>query len=195
MFRILPPEQESGSESFDRRYIGYFVRFLKVVAYVFCFVVVLGGAVVSKGTTLFMTSHIKPNRAIRHCNEDIERDHQYQAEISSTERVAWVWCLFFAFIAPEVGTLFRSTRMSIFKSIKRCTIGDFCLVLFFESMHTIGLALFVFIVLPQLDVVKGAMITNCVSFLPAVFGKFYCLMCGHFFLPHNCATFRERKKI
>ena len=38
-------------------------------------------------------------------------------------------------------------------------------------MHTIGLALFVFVVLPELDVVKGAMITNCVAFIPAVLGK------------------------
>ena len=87
VFRILPPEQESGSEATDLRYIGLFVKVLKVIAYIFCFVVVLGGAVVSKGTFLFMTSHIKPKRAIRHCNEDIEREHQYQAEISDTERV------------------------------------------------------------------------------------------------------------
>lgn len=43
-------------------------------------------------------------------------------------------------------------------------------VLVFESMHIIGLALLVFVVFPELDVVKGAMLTNCMAFLPAVFG-------------------------
>ena len=82
-----------------------------------------------------------------------------------------MWCLFFAFMVPEVGTLFRATRICIFKSIRRCTIGDFILILFFETCHVVGMALFIFVALPQLDVVKGAMITNCVAFLPAVFGK------------------------
>jgi chitin synthase len=40
-------------------------------------------------------------------------------------------------------------------------------------MHTVGLALFVFVVLPELDVVKGAMITNCVAFIPAVLGNIF----------------------
>ena len=74
-------------------------------------------------------------------------------------------------MVPELGTLFRATRICIFKSIRRSTIGDFILILFFETCHTVGLALFVFVALPQLDVVKGAMITNCVAFLPSVFGE------------------------
>lgn len=41
----------------------------------------------------------------------------------------------------------------------------------FESMHIIGLALLIFVVFPELDVVKGAMLTNCVAFLPACFSK------------------------
>ena len=41
----------------------------------------------------------------------------------------------------------------------------------FESMHIVGLALLFFVVLPELDVVKGAMLTNCLCFIPAVLGK------------------------
>ena len=39
-------------------------------------------------------------------------------------------------------------------------------------MHVIGLALLVFVVLPELDVVKGAMLTNSLAFIPAVLGKY-----------------------
>lgn len=37
-----------------------------------------------------------------------------------------------------------------------------------ETMYTVGLCLLVFIVLPDLDVIKAAMLTNCVCFVPAV---------------------------
>lgn len=40
-----------------------------------------------------------------------------------------------------------------------------------ETIQTIGFALLVFIILPDLDVVKGAMLTNCLSFVPGVLGK------------------------
>ena len=40
-----------------------------------------------------------------------------------------------------------------------------------ETAHTIGLALLVFYVLPDIDVVKGAMLTNCLCFIPGVLGK------------------------
>ena len=59
----------------------------------------------------------------------------------------------------------------MFKTLKVCSGADFLVVLFFEALHTIGLSLFVFVALPELDVVKGAMITNCVAFLPSFFGK------------------------
>ena len=170
VFRTIPPEQESGSESFDTRYIGYTVKFLKVVAYIVCFMVVLGGSVISKATVLFMTSQIRPQKSIPHCNLDLERDKSYHAEISLPERVAWIWCLFFVFVAPEIGTFVRSTRISMFKTMRVCSGSDFLVVFFFEALHTIGLSLFVFVALPELDVVKGAMITNCVAFIPAFFG-------------------------
>ncbi|KAF8781911.1 Chitin synthase chs-2 like protein [Argiope bruennichi] len=37
-----------------------------------------------------------------------------------------------------------------------------------ETLSTIGLCLLVFVVLPDLDVIKAAMLTNCVCFVPAV---------------------------
>lgn len=39
-----------------------------------------------------------------------------------------------------------------------------------ETAHTIGIALLVFYILPDMDVIKGAMLTNCLCFVPAVLG-------------------------
>ena len=111
VFRVLPPEQDSSSEAMNKRCMAITVRVLKVIAYAICFIIVLGGAVISKTTILFMTSQIRPHKQILHCNKDLERDKQYVAEISSPEQVAWIWCLCCAFLLPELGK--ASNKMSI----------------------------------------------------------------------------------
>ena len=40
-----------------------------------------------------------------------------------------------------------------------------------ESLHTVGLAVMVYAALPELDSVRGLMLTNCVCLVPAVLGK------------------------
>lgn len=60
--------------------------------------------------------------------------------------------------------------MCFFKSSKRPTKSLFLLAFIPETIQTIGLALLIFYVLPDLDVVKGAMLTNCLSFVPGVLG-------------------------
>jgi chitin synthase len=92
--------------------------------------------------------------------------------LPAEERVAWTWCLLIAFLVPEVGTLVRSVRICIFKSYKRPPLNDFLFIFVMETLHVIGLASLVFVVLPNLDVVKGVMLTNCVCFVPALFSKY-----------------------
>jgi chitin synthase len=57
VFRVLPPEQDSGSET-NQKCLAITVRILKVVAYIVTFAVVLAGTVVCKGTYFFMTSQV-----------------------------------------------------------------------------------------------------------------------------------------
>jgi chitin synthase len=40
-----------------------------------------------------------------------------------------------------------------------------------ETLRTIGTGLLVFMILPELDVVKGAMLTNCLCIIPGLIGK------------------------
>jgi chitin synthase len=44
------------------------LKIVKLLAYIFTFVLVLGGAVISKGTMLFMTSQLRRERTIPLCN-------------------------------------------------------------------------------------------------------------------------------
>ena len=87
------------------------------------------------------------------------------------ERVGWIWALFFAFSVPEVMAFLRSSRICFFKKVEKPTALEFCVVAAAETLRTIGTGLFVFTILPDLDVVKGAMLTNCLSFVPGVIGK------------------------
>jgi chitin synthase len=79
--------------------------------------------------------------------------------------------LFFAFAVPEVLSFLRSTRICFFKIVTKPTVLQFLVVFITESLKTIGTGLLVFMILPTLDVVKGAMITNCLCVVPGFLGK------------------------
>ncbi|KAJ2953678.1 hypothetical protein O0L34_g1295 [Tuta absoluta] len=167
VFREFPPKQDSGSME-TQKCLEFTVRLLKVLAYIVTFIMVLASGVVSKGTVLFMTSQLKKDRRLAYCNRDLGRDKQFIVSLPDEERVAWMWALLAAFAIPEIGSFIRSVRICFFKSSKRPTSVQFIVVFIAESLHTIGLALLFFRVLPELDVVKGAMITNCLCIVPAI---------------------------
>ncbi|KAJ8974097.1 hypothetical protein NQ317_011616 [Molorchus minor] len=169
VFRDPPNKELSGSMA-DQKCLEITIKIFKVIAYLVTFVIVLASGVISKGTLLFMTSQLRPDKVVQYCNKELGRDKQFIVKLPTAERVAWMWCIFFAFCVPQLGALFRSTRMCYFKSSKKPPFSHFLMVFLPETGHTIGLALLVFSVLPDIDVVKGAMLTNCLCFVPGVLG-------------------------
>ncbi|KAK1135613.1 hypothetical protein K0M31_000202 [Melipona bicolor] len=169
VFRNPPPKIDSGSMA-NQRCLEVTVQITKMIVYMLVFVIVLGSGVVAKGTILFMTSQLRANRTIVYCNRKIGRDKQWMATLPEEERIAWIWCIIIAFAVPEFGTLIRSIRICIFKSWKKPPVSHFLLVFLMETFHVAGLALMFLAVLPELDVVKGAMLTNCVCFVPGLLG-------------------------
>ncbi|XP_076762627.1 hyaluronan synthase-like protein kkv isoform X3 [Xylocopa sonorina] len=169
VFRNPPPKIDSGSMA-NQRCLEVTVQVTKVIVYLLVFIIVLGSGVVAKGTILFMTSQLRANRTIPYCNKQLGRDKQFEVTLPEEERIAWIWCIIIAFAVPEFGTLIRSIRICIFKSWKKPPASHFLLVFIMESFHVIGLALMFMAVLPDLDVVKGAMLTNCVCFVPGLLG-------------------------
>lgn len=162
-------------ETAENKSIETFLKFLKAITYVVTFLVVLGGATVSKAIILLMASMIRPKKVVSICNHGVpglERGKHYQTQfnLDDPERISWIWALFFVLITPEIFTLFRSARMCIFKSYRRPCRTSFLTVIFFESLHTIGIVIIVYAALPAVDVVRGAMLTSCICFLPGAFG-------------------------
>nr|XP_045601815.1 chitin synthase chs-2-like isoform X3 [Procambarus clarkii] len=172
VFRTLPPSTSSLSED-SQRFLEYTIKCLKVFTYLLTFGVVLTSGVITKGIVLLMTSQLKKSKQLPICAKNLNglsNEKDYIATIPEEENVVWAWMLFFCFIVPELGTWFRSTRMCVFKSWKKPPFGDFFFVWLFETFHAMGTSLLVYMVLPDLDVIKGAMLTNCVAFIPGLFG-------------------------
>lgn len=134
VFVVSPPPDDD--ETLNSKAFDYVLKFLKLCAFVVSFTVILCSAVASKSTLLLMTSLIKPNRTgISVCNQGVpglDRDKRYEAvfNMQDPERTAWIWCLFFVLVVPELMTLFRSCRICTFKSYRRPSKSVFSLVSF-----------------------------------------------------------------
>nr|ACD10533.1 chitin synthase 1b [Ectropis obliqua] len=167
VFREFPPKQDSGSME-SQKCLEFTVRLLKIFAYALVFIVVLSSGVLAKGTTLFMTSQLRKDRRIAYCNRNLGRDKQFVVSLPDEERVAWMWAILAAFAIPEIGAFIRALRICFFKSSRRPTSAQFIVVFVAETLHTICVGLLFFKILPELDVVKGAMVTNCLCVIPAI---------------------------
>ncbi|KAK2583486.1 hypothetical protein KPH14_009451 [Odynerus spinipes] len=169
VFRNPPPKIDSGSMA-NQKCLERTVQMTKFCVYLLVFIIVLVSGVVAKGTIFFMTSQLRSDHKILFCNKQLVRDKQFVVTLPEEERIAWIWCIIIAFAVPEIGALIRSVRICIFKSWKKPPYAHFLLVFFMETCHVVGLALMFLIVLPDIDVVKGAMLTNCVCFVPGLLG-------------------------
>lgn len=98
-------------------------------------------------------------------------EKELEALIPDEQIIAWKWAIVFAFSAPEIGAWLRATRLVFFKTVKDFTWEEFGLVFLFETFHVVGLCLLAFKILPELDVIQGAMLTNCLCFVPSILCK------------------------
>lgn len=100
--------------------------------------------------------------------DQIGAGREIEASVSMEERVGWVWAIFFSFVVPELFMWFRSTRICLFRTWRKPTGLEFLILTTFETLHVIGLALLVYLVLPNLKVVEAVMLTNCVCLIPGI---------------------------
>ncbi|GFY60020.1 chitin synthase chs-2 [Trichonephila inaurata madagascariensis] len=168
VFVVTPPEEED--ETVISKAVDITLKAFKLFIYLFTFCIVLGSAVISKGTLFFMTSHVRRNKTLPVCHKGLglERDKEYEVFLAEFERVPWIWSLFLVLAVPELFALFRSSRICLFKSYKKPKLASFVAVFIAETTYAVGLSVLVFVILPDLDVIKAAMLTNCVCFVPAV---------------------------
>lgn len=187
MFRDIPPKTESGSQG-KFEFVEWSVLILKIFAYVFTFGMVLVGGVVAKACILLMTSQLNLPEQGEACLDgtDILKVQQKNyvcflaRGVTPTtavfsplpeEKVLWTWVLLIVVCIPEFGTFVRSARMAFFKNNTWPGFLDVLFIAFMETCQALGTAILIFEVLPNLDVIRGAMLTNGVCFIPAVLRK------------------------
>lgn len=126
----------------------------------------------------WVNEHVSLNRQLMFLFVLSVPEKTLAALIPVEQIIAWKWAIVLAFAVPECGTLLRSLRLWFFKSIKSFTWKEFGLVFVFETLHVIGLCLLAFKILPELDVIQGAMLTNCLCLVPSI-------LCKKNFFPFN----------
>ena len=140
----------------------------------FVFLVTLGSGVVSKGATIFMVSQIGSNVTQTACpGEFTYFDAFYPGEVHSvelteSERVGWIWALFFCYISGEVFVFIRCFRIVFMKSSSFLRKTEFLVVWVLESLHVIGTAMLFFLALPNMDSLRALVATNVIGLVPAL---------------------------
>ncbi|XP_060530267.1 chitin synthase chs-2-like [Cylas formicarius] len=166
-FQIIHRKNKQGSAA-EAKWIDNGVKVLKLATIVLVFITVLGSAVVSKGTILFMASQVKKNITRAYCNQKLDVQRQYIVTIPDNERAAWIWLIIFTYFVPELSTFVRSLRICLFKTWTVPRPMYFFSLVLTETLPAIGSALLIFAVLPDMDVIKAAMLTNAVCIIPAI---------------------------
>ena len=115
-------------------------------------------------------------RLLSYCNEygDLNRNKDWEVNRNRTqfesdvegEQIRWVWALFAAFLVPEIMAFFRSLRVCAFKTVIVPRFLDFAFVSAMEIFHAVGVAILLFLALPQMDSTHALALTNCLAFIP-----------------------------
>lgn len=99
-------------------------------------------------------------------------EKKLEAVIPDEQIIAWKWAIILSFAVPEFGAFLRALRLWFFKSIRSFTWQEFGIVFLAETLYVVGLCLLAFKILPELDVIQGVMLTNCLCFVPSILCNF-----------------------
>ena len=180
-FRVVPPKEESGSDAHS--WVSTGEKVILALAYVLTCGGVFLSAVVSKGVTFFMIAQTSVHRGrnVPYCN--LTGTNDYELDLSCLlggqalgvceeqrrlERIAWIWALVFAYSVPQAFTFLSSLRQVVFKNVRRPRFLTFLFATTMEACHTAGLAMLVFLVLPEMDTVRGLAVSTATAAVPGL---------------------------
>ena len=132
------------------------------------FVIVTAAGVVSKGATFFMVNQVaKDSKQIPICQKHFPPmlTGLEMAEVSTVEKIGWLWAIFFSFIAPEVFTFFRNFRIFFMKQSSSVfpQKREFFIILILETLHVIGTAILFILAFPRLDSMTAILASSAVE--------------------------------
>lgn len=156
------------------------LRILKIVCYVVTFCLVLVFGVLAKMSFHLLASMTRIGKQVKSCNRlrsaelnlvnKLDHDKSYHSFLNwnSPERLAWVWMVFFVMIAPDVFTLLKSLKVTVFKRTKRPSLLAIVVMTTTSTIQVIGVAIFAYVVLPSIDSTIGLMFANSIFLVPVL---------------------------
>ncbi|KAH3803412.1 chitin synthase chs-2-like isoform X2 [Dreissena polymorpha] len=166
--------RETSQDNVTSSDLDFWKMTFKVTKVVFAgvlFVLVLGTAVISKGTLFLVVSNIFPPIALQNSSLKTVNGHfRYQ----TTETSIWyIWSLVLILLAPYVFTIISCLWRITFKKKRPIEIKPLFLMLVTETVHSVGLSLFLFGLLPNLDPVSGSAFCLSTALIPAILNLVY----------------------
>lgn len=93
-------------------------------------------------------------------------------EYTQDGRIKWTWCLIFIYLVPECIGVLNTLWHYLFKRKPRMPKKrNILLMILIDTLHTLGLVLLTFIILPEIGAVQGAAIFCCLCFVPGLLSK------------------------
>ncbi|XP_062614047.1 chitin synthase chs-2-like [Saccostrea cucullata] len=93
-------------------------------------------------------------------------------EETPSVNVMWIWGLVIVMVVPDIYTIILSLWRLCFKETQKCDFKRLILSLVVETLHTTGLCLLVFLVLPAFDPITASILSCLIIFFPVVFSLF-----------------------
>ncbi|XP_061192087.1 chitin synthase chs-2-like [Saccostrea echinata] len=143
---MIPRERVSTSDT-----LKPFLRAFKAICYVLLFCIVLGSAVAAKTSVLIMTSSIVKDENARDVN-------------SSPTNTMLIICICF----PYALWILTYTARSLFGSSAWPSFKTTTVTLFIELLHSFGLCLLVFHILPKMDMARSLIPLSGIFVIPAL---------------------------
>ncbi|XP_011705416.1 PREDICTED: uncharacterized protein LOC105460624 isoform X2 [Wasmannia auropunctata] len=168
VFECLPPP-ESGSMQ-NNKFFEIVIWILKIFIYGLLFTIVLCSGIASKFAVLLATAQLQKNQLLPSCNHTtLELEELSTEHMQKNGRIEWTWCLILIFLVPEcIGVLNTLWHYLFKRKPKMPKKRNILLMILIDTLHTIGLVLLIFIILPKIGMVQGAAIFCCLCFVPGL---------------------------
>ncbi|KYN42444.1 Chitin synthase 3 [Trachymyrmex septentrionalis] len=167
VFECYPPSSESGSMQ-NNRFFEIVIWILKIFIYGLLFIIVFCSGIVSKLFVLLATAQLRKNQSLPFCNHNEELEELF-TEYTQDGRIKWTWCLIFIYLIPECIGILNTLWHYLFKRKPRMPKKrNILLMILIDTLHTLGLVLLTFIILPEIGAVQGAAIFCCLCFVPGL---------------------------
>ncbi|KAK3589761.1 hypothetical protein CHS0354_021089 [Potamilus streckersoni] len=180
VFRVVPRGKEKAA---DDEYYNVFRKIVKVFVGIFLTVIVLLTTIFSKSALLLITSNVYNNVTLQ-CERLSEKDVTKCVRVPPDQPVTnkyifsqevvvrWLWALLMVVCTPYLFTFIKCFWRMCFKKTRNPTVKVLLPVVMVETMHTTGICIFSFYVLPSMDPIRGLMLTFGIGLLPSILKMF-----------------------